>query len=270
METQKPSGSKMSPVIIFLILLLAIGGYFFFQQKKGPAVSPEMKAAQEAVLKDCVFDKEFCMYAANAVVAMGSGYSVTSESEYEGKKTVTKIQMDGKNNTQSTSMIDGKEEGTYLVFDNTTYVKNADSDSWIAYPPMKEEGKADKQGFFDVESFKSEMAQFAKDKENDLQVKKQGTEKCGNLTCVIFEMTDKTTSTTTRLWIDTKEYLARKMVTPSSEGSITMTFDYSPVIITKPVNVTPMPSFDTMMQESGVNINMDDLQNMMKDLPTEE
>lgn len=270
MDTQKQSGNKMSPVIIAVILFLGIGGYFFFQQKKGPTLSPEMKAAQEAVLKDCVFDKEFCMYAANAVVVMGNGYSVNSESEYEGKTTVTKIQMDGKNNTLSTSTIDGKEEGTYLVYENTTYVKNPDSDSWIAYPPMKEEGKSDKQGFFDVESFKSEMAQFSKDKENDLDVQKKGTEKCGDYTCVIFEMTDKTTSTSTRIWIDTKEYLARKMVSPSSGGSITMTFDYGPVSITKPVNVTPMPSFDTMMQESGANINMEEIQNMMKDLPTEE
>lgn len=270
METQKKSGSNLSPVIIFVILLIAIGGYFFFQQKKGPPLSPEMKAAKEAVLKDCAYDKEFCMYAANAAVAMSQGFSMTSESTYEGKKTVMVMKTDGKNNTESTTTIDGKEEGSFIMLDGSTYMKAAGEKEWIEYPPMKEDGKAEKQGLFDIESFKADMMDLSNEAKDSLSVKKIGTEKCGVYSCIIFEMNEKAMNTTTKVWVDTQEYLARKMETSSGGSKTVMTFEYGPITISKPSPVKTMPSFDSMMQESGVNINMEDIQNMMKDLPNEE
>lgn len=264
METQKKSGNNPA-VIVIVLLLLAAGAYFFFKQKQGPPLSPEMKAAQEAVLKECKYDKEFCMYAANVGVAMTKGFTMTSESVYDGKKTVIVMKNDGKNNTESLTTIDGKDEGAFVMLDNTTYMKAAGEKEWIEYPPMKEEGKAEKQGLFDIDSFKQDMADVMKETKDSLTVKKVGTERCGAYTCTIFETKDATLDSTTKIWVDTKEYLSRKMEMSSNGSTSVMTFEYGPVTITKPSPVKKMPSFDTMMKDSG--IDMEEVQKMMKDLP---
>ena len=265
METQKKSGNNPA-VIVIVLLLLAAGAFFFFQQKKGPALSPEMKVAQEAMMKDCTYDRDFCIYAANAVVAMSKGYTVTTESVYNGKKSHMVLKADGKDNTQSTTTVDGKEEGSFISLDKTTYMKAAGEKEWIEYPPMKEEGTTEKSGLFDMTKFKEEMTKVAKEKQESFSVKKVGTEKCGNLTCIVFEMTDTSVNSTTKLWVDTAEHLSRKMEIASKEGGkTTMTFDYGPVTITKPSPVKKMPSFDSQLKDSG--INMEEIQKMMKDLP---
>jgi hypothetical protein len=69
------------------------------------------------------------------------------------------------------------------------------------------------------------------------------------------------------MWVDTKEYLARKMETSTKEGTSTMTFEYGPVIITKPSPVKKMPAFDSALEDAGVNIDSEEIKNLMKNIP---
>ena len=74
-------------------------------------------------------------------------------------------------------------------------------------------------------------------------------------------------NSTTKIWVDTTNYLARKMESKTQQGVSTMTFEYGTVTILKPSPVKKMPAFDSTLEDAGVNINADDITNLMKNLP---
>ena len=257
---------KLVPVIGILLIVGAVV-FFFMQKKSGPPVSPEVKKAQQEILSQCKYDKDFCKYAANGMVAMGSGYTMTSESTYEGKKTKMVMKSDGKENSESTTFTDGKEQGRFISLNKVTYMKGPGETVWTEFPATKDETGKQTTNLFDFESLKKELGDVTKEVVDTLTVKKIGTEKCGKLSCTLFEMSDSKFGSHTKIWVDTKDYLARKMEMESETGISTMTFDYGPVTITAPSPVKKMPAFDGMMKDAGVEVNMDEIKNMMKDIP---
>jgi len=257
---------KLVPVI-GILLILGVGGFIFFNRDQSPPVSPEVKKVQEEVMANCKYDKDFCKYAARGVIAMSGGYTMTSESTYSGKKSKMIMKSDGKENSESVTYSDGKEEGSFISLDKTTYMKGPNETVWTEFPPTKDETGKQSGNLFDFGSLKKELGDITKEVVDTLVVKKVGTESCGKLTCNVFEMTEKATNSTTKIWVDTKAYLARKMETNSKEGVSTMTFEYGPVTITKPSPVKKMPAFDTILKDSGVNINSDEIKNLMKNIP---
>jgi len=262
--------NKLVPVI-GILLILGIGGYMFFQQKSGPPVSPEIKKAQQEMMANCKYDADFCKYAANGIVAMSGGYTMTSESTYNGKKSKMILKSDGKENSESNSFLDGKEEGSFISLNKTTYMKGAGETVWTEFPATKDETGKQTTNLFDFEGLKKELTAVkddAKAVEDTLTVKKVGSEKCGVYTCSLFEMTDKTTPDfSTKIWVDTKYFYARKMQSTTKEGVSTMTFEYGPVTITKPSPVKKMPAFDSSAAGGGINVNSEELKNLMKDIP---
>ncbi|MCX6731250.1 MAG: hypothetical protein NTZ55_05360 [Candidatus Roizmanbacteria bacterium] len=253
--------------VIGILLILGVGGFIYFQQKSSPPVSPEIKKAQQEVMANCKYDPDFCKYAANGIVAMSGGYTMTSESSYEGKKSKMVMKADGKENMESTTFTDGKEEGSFITLNKITYMKGPNEKEWTEFPPSKDETGKPTANLFDFEGLKKELGDVTKEVADTLVVKKVGTEACGKLTCTVFEMTEKVTNSTTKIWVDTREYRARKMETTSKMGVSTMTFEYGPVTITAPSPVKKMPAFDSTLKDAGVNINMDEIKKMMKDIP---
>jgi len=253
--------------LVGILLVLGVGGYIYFQQKSSPLVSPEIKKAQQEMLANCKYDKDFCKYAANGIVAMSRGYTMTSESTYNGKKSKMILKSDGKENSESVSYTDGKEEGSFISLNKTTYMKGPGETVWTEYPPTKDEG-GKQTGTFDFEALKKELGDTTKEVADTLVVKKVGTEACGKLTCSVFEMTEKGTNSTIKIWVDTKEYFARKMETSSKEGVNTITFEYGPVTITEPSPVKKLPAFDsTSLNNTGVNVNSEEVKNLLKNIP---
>lgn len=259
---------KLVP-IIGLLLILGVGGYVFFQQKSGPPVSPEVKKAQQEMMSNCKYDIDFCKYAANGIVAMAEGYTMTSESNYNGKKSKMILKSDGKENSESTSYFEGKEQGSFISLNKITYMKGPGETIWTEFPPTKDETGKQSPNLFDFESLKKELGNVSKEVEDTLVVKKMGRETCGKLQCIIFEMKEASFGSQTKIWVDTKDYLARKMESTTKEGVSTMTFEYGPVIIIKPSPVKKMPTFDTNAIESGAGINMEEIKKMMKETPQE-
>jgi len=261
---------KLVP-IIGILLVLGVGAFIFFQQKQlvtNPSVSPEIKKAQQEIISNCKYDPDFCKYAASGMVAMSSGYTMTSESSYGGKKSKSIIKSDGKENMESVSYTDGKEEGSFISLNKVTYMKNAGDTVWTEFPASKDEAGKQSAGIFDFEGLKKELGDITKEAVDTLVVKKIATEACGKLTCSVFEMTEKTMNTTTKVWVDTREYLARKMETQTKEGVSTMTFEYGPVTITKPSPVKQMPAFDSSsIPGAGANIDMEEIKKMMQNPP---
>jgi len=258
--------NKLVPVIAIL-LLLGVGGYFFLQRKSSPTVSPEIKKAQQEMIANCKYDAEFCKYAANGIVAMSSGYTMMSESTLDGKKQKMIMKSDGKENSETVSYTDGKEEGNFISLDKTTYMKGPGETVWTEFPPTKDETGKPSTNLFSFESLKKDLGDVTKEVADTLVVKKVGSEVCGKLMCTVFEMTEKVSNSTTKIWVDTTYYYARKMEIKTKEGVSTMTFEYGPVTITKPSPVKKMPSFDTMMKDSGINVDTSEIKNLLKDLP---
>jgi outer membrane lipoprotein-sorting protein len=258
--------NKIVP-IIGILLIIGVGAFVFFQKKSSPPVSPEIKKAQQEMLSNCKYDPDFCKYAASGLVAMSGGYTMTSESTFNGKKSKMIMKSDGKENSESTTYSDGKEEGSFISLDKTTYMKGPGETVWTEFPATKDETGKQTKNLFDFEGLKKELGDTAKEAANTLVVKKIGTEACGKLTCTVFEMTEQVTNSTTKIWIDTQNYYARKMESKSKEGISTMTFEYGPVTITKPSPVKKMPAFDASVKDPGVTINSEELKNLMKNIP---
>ena len=263
---------KIVVLVVVILLLLGIGGFMFLKKKSSPSFSPEIKKAQQEVMANCAFDADFCKYAANGIVAMASGYTMTSESNYGGKISKMVIKTDGKENSESITYNNGKENGSFISLNKTTYMKNAGETVWTEFPPTKDEAGKPTTNLFDFEGLKKELGNVkdnSKALEASLVVKKIGSETCGSNTCSIFEMVDKTfPDISTKIWVDTSEYYARKMESKTKEGVNTMTFEYGPVTITKPSPVKQMPTFDsTKARGTGVNINSEEIQNLMKNIP---
>lgn len=182
---------KLVPAI-GILLVLGVGGYIFMQQKSQPKVSPEVKKAQQEVMASCKYDQEFCKYAASGIVAMSGGYTMTSESTYGGKKTKMVMKSDGKENSESVTYGDnGKEEGSFISLNKTTYMKGPGETVWTEFPATKDESGKQSTNLFDFEGLKKELGDLSKEVEDTLVVKKVGTERCGKLTCAVFEMTEK-------------------------------------------------------------------------------
>ncbi len=264
--------SAKAPVLMLgvIIVLLAIGGFLFWKYKSVLPISSEMKKVQDEVMKNCKYDSDFCQYAANGILALSKGYTLTSDSVYNGKKTEMVFKTDGKNNTESMTYVDGKEESGFISLNKTTYMKGPGETSWIEYPPAKEEGSTGATKTFDFETLKKDLTEVTTQDSNSLEVKKVGVQACDKLTCSVFTMTDKTTGTITKVWIDTQEHLARKMEVMSvstNDGTTTMMFDYRPVIISKPSPVKKMPSFSPAINGAGTQINADQIQQLLKEIP---
>jgi outer membrane lipoprotein-sorting protein len=181
------------------------------------------------------------------------------------------MKSDGKENSETVSYTDGKEEGSFVSLNKTTYMKGAGETVWTEFPATKDETGKQTTNLFDFEGLKKELTAVkddAKAVEDTLIIKKIGSEKCGGYTCSLFEMTDKTTPDfSTKIWVDTKYFYARKMESTSKEGVSTMTFEYGPVTIAKPSPVKKMPAFDSSAPGGIPNINSEELKNLMKDIP---
>jgi len=250
-------------LVIGILLILGVGIFIFFQKKSLPPVSPEVKKAQQEFMSSCKFDIDFCKYMVNGVAAMTGGYTMTNESRYYGKVSNMTIKTDGKGNSESTTYIDGKETGRYISLNKITYTKGPGETVWTEFPPTKDEAGNQMTNLFDFEGLKKQL----RDTADTLVVKKIGTEACGKLTCFVFEMTEKTTDSTTKIWVDTKEYLARKGETKTKEGTGLLVFEYGPVTIIKPSPVEKMPAFDSAPKNTEVNVNTEELNNLMKNIP---
>lgn len=254
-------------LIVGIIAILGIGGFIFLQKKMSSPVNQEVKKAQQEVMANCKYDPDFCKYAANGIVALSSGYTMTSESIYNGKTSKTVIKFDGNENSQSVSYSDGKEEGSFISLDKTTYMKGAGEKEWTEFPPMKDETGKPAANLFDFEGLKKELGNATNQTTNSLTVKKVGTESCGTMTCSVFAMTDKSSNTTTKVWVDTTAYLARKMESTTKEGVSTMTFEYGPVTITKPFPIKKIPTSTSNTGDVNTNMNSDQIKNLMKQIP---
>lgn len=257
---------KLIPIIGVVIVLVGIGAYYFFTKNgSGLPSVVENKIVEQEVMKNCKFETEFCKYMANMASAYKNGVIMNTESTIEGSVSTSKIMQDGKGNMETISYENGVEVGHIIYFDKYSYIKSQTENIWTEYPPS--EKNSGKTGF-DYSTMQESLDKVAENADNDYVVKRVGTEKCGKLNCIVYTMTMKDMGKT-KVWIDDSQFLSRRTEYADNSSKSIMTFDYTPVKISKPSPVKAMPNVSDMINSSG-NVDMEKVEEMMKDLPKSE
>lgn len=243
---------KKLPIILFLVLALAAGAYYLLSQKNNPEMAEKAaeKAVVEEMLANCKYDKEICNYFVAQAKAMEKGVVISTTTNLEDYGiTTSEMKMNG-DDTEINSYKDGELESSMISFEGVTYFKDLKDGSWYSMGNAGEEVGDPKENLMEIQSTYNE--------ENlDMQIKKVGSEACGNLTCDKYEMTDLLgeEESKTYVWIDTKEHLARKMEFAFQGGSNVMEYKYETVQIAKPSPIKEMPAFDA--PDGAVNNEID-------------
>lgn len=257
--------------IFSAVLLSACTIPFLGKSAEEAAMTAEQKAAQAEILKNCTYDKSICQYMAAQMNVFNKGMTMTSTMVFagaaQGKKTETITKMDGAGNMESISFENGKETSSMIVLDKATYIKDYNDGTWMK---MTSDNDGESSAYDVTESIEAIKNQF---KVEDMQMvyTKIGEEACGKLTCEIFEMYEQGNEMgKTKIWIDTKEHLMRKMEMTMKDGSVsTTTYEYGAVSITEPspVKEFEIPTYN--MGGAGQMPSQAEIEKMMEQMPTE-
>lgn len=255
---------KKLPILFILAIVLAAGAYFFTQKNKsGLAGNSTQQAAVAEMLADCKYDKDVCTYFVAQAQAMQKGVTISTTAEIENYgKSTSEMKTNG-SDMEVNSYKDGKLESSMISFGGVTYFKDLEDGTWYSMGDVGEDVGDPKESLAEIQATYNE--------DNlSMQIKKIGSEACGSLTCDKYEMVDAVgeDSSTSYVWIDTKEHLARKMEFSFKGGSNVMEYKYETVQISKPSPIKEMPRFDAPDSSEGSNSAMpsqEELKKMMEE-----
>ncbi len=188
--------------------------------------SAEMREIEKACNQE-IDDKDFCKFASN--FTFESSYKSTITTTGEDGTSVTEMETDGKGNSSMITKQDGKETGAFITLDNVSYYKDQASNSWFKMAGSDTE-TPDTEEFTD--DIKVDTTDFKDDKS---AYKKVGKEKCGNLNCFKYQITDKESPNIEQfIWFDDKDYQLRRWNTKEGANTTDMTIEYTSVNIKAP------------------------------------
>lgn len=227
--------------VIVLVAAVAGAGWYVYNNRKddGPALTSEQKAANEASTAACkaeVDDDDFCKFA-GSWDGLGA-YTMVMTSNSTGGSFVSTFKSDGNGNVSSESDFGGQKASS-ITIGNTTYIRDETDGAWVKYvgdSTYKVEDQSDNISF----DFNEDSAVTA----STTSYKRIGTEDCGELTCIRYQIVDTTTpGTETFILFDNKDFKMRRWVVTTAEGSTDTVISYEGVTITEPSPVKEAPSY---------------------------
>lgn len=240
----------MKKQIVFILLAAAgvvAAVYYFFNRGQGLFGDyMTQQAAENSMLADCPYERDFCLYMAVQAKAMTRGVMIeTTGFETEVGVMTSKLMMDGAGSMSTESYLDGKLQSHMIVYAGQTYLQDLTDQAWFVLnvDPNQAVSSQDELAY-------QPDTDWLKPYELDttLTVNKLGTEACGDLTCDEYELvssTEMADPTKTYVLVDTKERLARRMeiVSPESQQPLVMTYSYDvEVSIRRPEPLKDMPA----------------------------
>ena len=201
------------------------------------------RAEMKEIEKECnkeLNDKDFCKFASN--VNFDTAYKATITTSGANGTSVMEMETDGKGNSSTVTREGGKETGGFITLDGVNYFKESDSGTWYRMAGAETEGTPDSEDITDdvklnTEDFKADKATY----------KKIGKEKCGNLTCFKYQITEKDSPNLEQfVWFDDKDYQLRRWSTKEGAETSDMVMTYGSVNIK-----TPSPVKDYSTQNSS-------------------
>ncbi|HUC89287.1 MAG TPA: hypothetical protein VMR45_00635 [Patescibacteria group bacterium] len=222
-------------IFIVIIVLAAAGGIGYFVWKKN---HDKPKTAEEAAVQTAIknakcttSDKDLCKFFKSTSAAKFT--SMNSTTTADGKTSTMTMQTQGTDKSHLTMSGEGT---TYevITIGNTTYTKDASGTWWKQTTSTETSNLSDtatsnlKTTFQEPTSTDTSTPQTT--------YKKIGTEKCGKLTCIKYQVVDPTAEadTTQYLWFDNKDFQLRRVQYTSAGTTTDATFSYDNVTINVP------------------------------------
>jgi outer membrane lipoprotein-sorting protein len=185
-------------------------------------------AALAACLKE-VNDKNLCKFASSYKLDGVSYHAKFTTTGSDGTST-SEMDVDGKNNTSMTSSQDGKEAVASISLNNTTYIKDETSGTWLKYPPADNSAPKTDNPTSDVKVDTNDITE-----KNTVTYKSLGKEACDNLTCYKYQVIDSTHPNDQQfIWFDTKDYRMQHWYNKDDQGTTDMVITYKSVNIKAP------------------------------------
>lgn len=246
-------GSVVLFIALAVVVVAGAAGFFLYKNKSAsplkkvslPAVKLPASLNPSCQLKDPDLCKYLNRLAGLAQTGNGfSGKSVTTDKS--GKKTESVWEMEGNNKSHFVTYEDGKEVFNTVIIADTTYTKDPTDNKWWKYVTAKEKTGVN-TNFFNPEDLKNKFENSLKDTEDKTAYKKLGKEKCGNLTCFKYEVSNpEFTQAKQYLYFDDREYLMRMERMEAGDLTTVTTFDYGKVAVQVPSPVKEgEPAFNT-------------------------
>lgn len=225
--------SNQAKLIVLIVVVIIVGGGIYLATKdKGTSVNKELQSKCTTEVND----ETFCKFV--GVFGNAGDYKVSISSNDQSGASVIELASDSKGNSSMVVKKDGQEQGSIIVFNGVTYLKDPTDGQWFKFSSTD----ANKPEVLDL---KKEFAKgdFKGDAGQTLQYKKIGTEACGNLSCFKYQVVDPQKSNEESfVWFDTKDYLLRR-VTAKNDGNTTdMNLTYTKVSISEPSPTKDLPS----------------------------
>lgn len=222
-------------IIVIVIVLAAVAGvgwYVFKKQKSGSGSSVATKVSQKIAEANCKYpDKDICRFISSWKDS--EFYTINSTDISDGVTSTSVFQIIGDDKFRMSST--GDTPFDMISIGNTTYTKDFETGIWWKQTTESTNDEGLKDIGLDIDF--EDVSDDSSDLENSVY-KKNGTEACGNLTCLKYQVKDDTleAGATQYIWFDNKDYQLRRLEITDSTGSNNMVFLYTPFEINPPAS----------------------------------
>jgi hypothetical protein len=182
-------------------------------------------------VKDClkIFnDKDLCKFTGNYAIDKLSYKMTLTSTSAEGNSTSIFL-SDGKGNTQMTSSISNQQSEAIFV-NNVSYLKDTTDGKWIKFAANDTSAPKETNPTSDIK-----IDTKTENSDSKVTYKKLGKEKCGNRTCLKYQVIDPAQpNATSYFWFDTKDYRMQRYYFKDDKGTSDMVITYISVKINAP------------------------------------
>lgn len=235
-------------LIVVVVAAVAGAGYYVYKKQKetlrnssGSAGQAAQKAAEAACESE---DKNICKFYSSWKDT--KYYTVTSSSKSgDGATTTTTYKYVIPDRFHLTTSGDPGYE--IISIGDTTYTKDTSTGVWY-----KQTSKPDEANQYKTENTYEFDAPTSDDKAAKTTYKYIATEACGKLECYKYQVIDPSNESSKEyIWFDTKDFLLRKTVTESADGTFESTFSYDKVEINEPTPVQELQANQVYIPGQG-------------------
>jgi len=215
-------------IVVVVLAAVALAGWRIMDKHKNPSTgSNTPKVRNSAVESQCLatyHDSDLCSFQAIAAAEPidKTAFKATLTTVQADSNTTMTFEQDGKGNSSLMSSGGGSALNS-ITFNGSTYIQNGTT--WIRYPSGTSTPTTTNP---DTNlSFLSSIA--------NTKFTKLGSEACGNLTCIKYQITDNATPAVKQYaWVDTHDHLMREWSSTDGTSSTDMKLSYEAVTITTP------------------------------------
>lgn len=227
--------SSQNKRVLLVVAVVIIGGGIWLATKGGGTSVSINKELQSKCLTQ-VNDDLFCKFA--GAFGNAGDYRVTVNTTDGTSTSVLELSSDSKSNSSMVVRTNGQEQGSVVLYNGVTYVKDSSDGQWFKY------GASDTNKP-EVLDLKKEFVKgdFKSDNGEKIDYIKIGTEKCGDLTCYKYQVKEPAKADQEGfLWFDTKNYLLRRVTIKQGSSNTDMSVNYTSVSISEPSPTKDFPS----------------------------